>query len=260
MHIVDSHCHLNDERLMSLGLDAVMNKAFAADVKSMLTICTQDADFEEIYNIAKKYPHVYCSYGIHPHEAGKEHIGIQTLLEKGQRTRVIGLGETGLDYYYENAPKAAQMKSFAMHLEAAHKLDLPVIIHSRDADDDMIAMLTEALTKHPLKLLFHCFSSSRKLMEFGVEKGCFFSASGIMTFKKSSELRAMFADIPTNLLLVETDSPYLAPEPHRGKTNEPAYTAEVLTKLAEVKDLPIEEMAKITTDNFFRLFSRATQR
>jgi TatD DNase family protein len=176
-----------------------------------------------------------------------------------QRPKVIGIGETGLDYYYNNAPATAQKRSFEMHLEAARAADMPVIIHTRDAEDDTMHMLDNALKQGPLKLLFHCFTSSARLAAYAVERGIYVSASGIITFKKSEDLRKAFALVPMELLLVETDAPYLAPEPHRGAVNEPAHTKWVAQKLAEVKEVPLETLAEATTQNFFKLFPKANK-
>ena len=256
MMLVDSHCHLDDERLYP-EVDAVLKRADAAGIKVLQTICTERKDFPIISALADMYPNLYCSFGIHPHHADKDIVDEDEILEAAQHKKVIGIGETGLDYFYENAPKEAQIESFKKHIRAARKLDLPVIIHSCDADDDTIAVMDEMREEGPYKALFHCFSSSTKLAEYGMKNDVFFSASGIITFKKSDEIREIFKKIPEDLLLVETDSPYLAPEPLRGKTCEPAYTAHTAQRLADIREVTIEQLAAATTNNFFALFNKA---
>lgn len=256
MMLVDSHCHLDDERLYPT-VDAVLQRADAAGIKVLQTICTERKDFPVISALADMYPNVYCSFGIHPHHADKDIVDEAEILEAAQHPKVIGIGETGLDYFYENAPRDEQIESFKKHIRAARKLDLPVIIHSRDADDDTIAIMDEMREEGPYKALFHCFSSSAKLAEYGMKNDVFFSASGILTFKKSDELREIFKKVPEDLLLVETDAPYLAPVPMRGKTCEPAFTAHTAQRLADIREVPLEHIAKVTTENFFMLFNKA---
>jgi TatD DNase family protein len=255
--IVDSHCHLNDERFQNEPLEDILNRAEAVGVKFIQTISTTNADFEIIQPLAAKYDNLYCSYGIHPHHVEEDIVALEEVLEKGSRAKVIAIGETGLDYFYENAPIERQKESFKIHLEAARQLDVPVIIHTRDAEEDTIQILDEALEKGPLKILFHCFSSNTRLADYAIDKGIYLSASGIITFKKTEELQEGFRKVPLDKILVETDAPYLAPVPHRGKRNEPAFTRIVLEKLSEIKDLTPQEVADATTDNFFNLFSKA---
>lgn len=255
--IVDSHCHLDDERFQNEPLEDILNRAHEAGVKYIQTISTTNADFEIIQPLTQKHDNLFCSYGIHPHNVEEDVVTLDEVLEKASREGVIAIGETGLDYYYENAPKQRQIDSFKIHLEAARQLDLPVIIHTRDAEEDTIQILDEALAKGPLKLLFHCFSSNTKLADYAIEKGIYLSASGIITFKKTEELQASFKKAPLDKVLVETDAPYLAPVPHRGKRNEPAFTRNVLEKLSEIKGLPPKEIAEATTNNFFNLFTKA---
>lgn len=256
MMLVDSHCHLDDERLYP-NVDAILQRADAAGIKVLQTICTERKDFPVISALADMYPNVYCSFGIHPHHADKDIVEESEILEAAQHPKVIGIGETGLDYFYENAPRQEQIDSFKKHIRAARKLDLPVIIHSRDADDDTIAIMDEMREEGPYKALFHCFSSSPKLAEYGVKNDVSFSASGIITFKKSDELREIFKGIPEDLILVETDAPYLAPVPMRGKTCEPAFTAHTAQHLADIREVSLEHLAKVTTKNFFTLFNKA---
>ena len=254
--LVDSHCHLNYPDLADTA--AVVARAEAAGVRVMQTISTQRLDFAAVKALAEAWPQIWCSIGIHPHEAEPhEDISEAELLAEASHPRVIGIGETGLDYYYEHSPRKAQQQLFRRHIAVGRKLDLPVIVHSRDADADTVGILKECHQEGPFRFLIHCFSSTAQLAEESVKMGGYISASGIITFKKSQALRDSFAGVPLDRLLVETDSPYLAPEPHRGRPCEPAYTAFTAKKLAEVKGVSFEEIARVTTENFFRLFSKA---
>lgn len=256
--LIDSHCHLNYPELADTA--GVIARALEAGVGLMQTISTQRSDFAEVKRLAEAHPEIYCSIGIHPHEAEPhEDITEEELLAEASHPRVIGIGETGLDYYYEHSPRAAQQELFRRHIRVARKLDLPVIVHSRDADEDTVKILQEEHEKGAFRFLIHCFSSSKYLSDKSVELGGYISASGIITFKKSQALRDSFASVPLERLLVETDAPYLAPEPHRGKPCEPAYTAHTARKLAEVKSVSYEALAEATTANFYRLFSKAKE-
>ena len=257
MIIVDSHCHLDDPRLRD-QLPAVLARAQAAGVRYIQSICTRREDFAFISDLAMRDPHVFCSYGIHPHHADDDVASYDELYTHGQHPRVIALGETGLDYYYEYSGRARQEESFRTHIQAARALNLPVIIHSRDADADTIRVLADERTAGgPFKALLHCFSSGPALAEYAVAEGIMISFSGILTFKKATALRSLAQTIPLELLLVETDGPYLAPEPYRGKVGEPAMTLETLRVLADLRGLPVATLAAITTANFFRLFNKA---
>jgi TatD DNase family protein len=258
MFLIDSHCHLNYPELADTA--AVVARAKAAGVGLMQTISTKRSDFAEVKKLAETYPEIYCSIGIHPHDAAEhEDISEAELLAEASHPRVIGIGETGLDYYYEHSPRIAQQELFRRHIRVGRALDLPVIVHSRDADEDTVAILQEEHINGPFRFLIHCFSSSKYLSDKSVELGGYISASGIITFKKSQSLRDSFASVPLARLLVETDSPYLAPEPYRGKPCEPAYTAYTARKLAEVKSVSIETLTQATTNNFFTLFSKAVR-
>lgn len=254
--LVDSHCHLNYPELADLP--GVLAAAKAARVGLMQTISTKASEFQGIIDITSRDEAIYASIGIHPHHAG-EHpdMTAQELVRWAAHPKVIGIGETGLDYYYEHSPRDAQQQLFRIHIEAARQTGLPVIVHSRDADKDTVAILHEEYGKAPFKGLIHCFSSSKYLSDKSIEIGFLISLSGIITFKKSQELRDIAKDIPLESLLVETDAPYLAPMPHRGKPNQPAFTRLVAESLAELKGAPYEEVERVTTDNFFRLFSKA---
>lgn len=257
MFLVDSHCHLNFKDFSS-DLEEVLERARAGGVGAMQTICTKMSEFEEIYAIAAAYDRVYCSVGVHPHEAGKGAIvTVDELAEKAARPKVIGLGETGLDYYYENRPRREQQESFRNHIEAARRTGLPVIVHTRDAEEDTLAILEEEMQKGAFTGLIHCFTSSRHLAEKCIELGFYISLSGILTFKKSADVQETARGLPLEKLLVETDAPYLAPVPHRGKRNEPYYVLYTNRMLAELKHISEEECAAQTTRNFFALFSKA---
>lgn len=257
MLLVDSHCHLNFPDFRE-DLDAVVDRAREQGVGVMQTICTKMHEFDGIYAIAEKYENVYCSVGVHPHEADKTPVTpVETLIAKGSQPKTIGIGETGLDYYYEHSPRKEQQASFRNHIAASRETGLPIIVHTRDADEDTIAILGEQMKAGAFPGLIHCFSSTRYLAEACIEMGLYISLSGILTFKKSEELRETTKALPIDRLLVETDAPYLAPMPHRGKRNEPAFTRHTNAVLAELKGIPEEECAAITTDNFFRLFTKA---
>lgn len=263
--LVDSHCHLNFPDFKD-DLDAVVQRARDAGVRLMQTICTGMEEFDEVHGIAQKYDGVYCSVGVHPNESDKAPVipTVGELLEKTNLPKVIGIGETGLDYHYlegddkarENAVKV-QKKSFKVHIDAARQSRLPVIVHCRDADEDTVAMLTEEMRVGPFKGLIHCFTGTKYLADKAVELGMYISLSGIITFKNAQAIRDALQDVPLDRLLVETDAPYLAPNPYRGKRNEPSFTLYTNRMLAEVKKIPEEECARITTENFFRLFDKA---
>ncbi len=253
--LVDSHCHLNYPEFKDLA--SVVTRAREADVGLMQTISTKRSDFAEVIRIAEQHKEIYASIGIHPHEAEKhQDISAEELIEWAANPKVIGIGETGLDYYYEHSPCTDQQKSFRIHIEAARKLNLPVIVHSRDADEDTINIIADEMKKGEFQFLIHCFSSSKYLADKSVELGGHISFSGILTFKKSEELRAIAKELPLGRLLLETDAPYLAPVPFRGKPNEPAFTRYTAECLAEVKGISVEKAAKATTENFLQLFKR----
>ncbi len=256
--IVDSHCHLNDNKFKDTDIASIIQNAKDAGVEVMQTICCKKSEFADIHNIAMHHDAVYCSFGIHPHHAGEEPLTYDEIIEAGKQAKVIGIGETGLDYYYNNAPKEEQIQSFKMHIRAAKQLDLPVIIHTRDAEEDTMHVLDEMFAElGAFKALFHCFSSSYELAEYAIKKGIYLSASGIISFKNTDHIQQAFKDAPLDKILIETDAPYLAPVPHRGKRNEPAFTKNVADKLAEIRGVSTEDITKSTTDNFFQLFNKA---
>ena len=254
--LVDSHCHLDfpdfaDER------DAIVARALAAGVGRMVTISTRVRRFDEIRAIAEAYEQVYCSVGTHPHSAAEEpDVTAEELIALAAHPKVVAIGEAGLDYFYDKAPRDVQAKSLRTHIAASRATQLPLVIHARDADDDMIAILEDETTKGAFPFLLHCFSSGRRLAEVGVALGGYISFSGILTFKRSEEIRDIARDVPHDRLLVETDAPYLAPQPYRGKRNEPSYVVETAKVLAQTIDVSPDEIAAITTENFFRLFSK----
>lgn len=254
--LVDSHCHLDfpdfaEER------DAVVARALAAGVGRMVTISTRVRRFDEIRAIAEAYTQVYCSVGTHPHNADEElDVTVDELVRLAAHPKVVAIGEAGLDYFYDNAPREAQAAGLRTHIAAARITGLPLVIHARDADDDMAAILTGETEKGAFPFLLHCFSSGRALAETGIALGGYVSFSGILTFKRSQELRDIARDLPRERLLVETDAPYLAPQPWRGKRNEPAYVVETARVLAGCIGVSPDEIAALTTDNFFRLFAK----
>ena len=254
--LVDSHCHL-DYLERDGDIDPVVTRALEAGVGTMVTICTKLSEFDRIEAIARRFPRVYCSVGVHPHEADKEcQETPDRLLELAAHDKVVGIGETGLDYYYEHSAREAQQVSFRSHIAAARETGLPLIVHARDADDDTVAVLKDEYAKGAFPGVIHCFTAGPALAKAALEIGFYISLAGIVTFKSAESLRDTVRHVPLDRLLVETDSPFLAPVPKRGKTNEPAnvvYTADALAKLCGVE---VAEFADMTTDNFFRLFSR----
>ena len=254
--LVDSHCHL-DFPDFAAERDAVVARALGAGVGRMVTISTRVRRFAEIRAIAEAYPQVYCSVGTHPHNAAEEpDVTADELVRLASHPKVVAIGEAGLDYFYDHSPREAQASGLRTHIAAARMTGLPLVIHARDADDDMAAILEDETGKGAFPFVLHCFSSGRALAEAGVALGGYVSFSGILTFKRSHELRAIAQILPRERLLVETDAPYLAPQPWRGKRNEPAYVAETARVLAQAIGVSEAEIAQITTENFFRLFSK----
>ncbi|MET1415650.1 TatD family hydrolase [Roseibium sp. HPY-6] len=254
--LVDSHCHL-DFPDFDGERDELISRAHEAGVDLMVTICTHIKKFDRIKAIAEEYPEVYCSVGTHPHNAGIERgIPVDEIVALAAHPKVVAIGEAGLDYFYDKAPRDAQAEGLRTHIEAARQTGLPLVIHSRDADQDMAEILRDEMGKGEFPALLHCFSSGRKLAMTGIELGLYVSFSGILTFKKSEELREIARELPADRLLVETDAPYLAPQARRGKRNEPAYTAMTAAVLAQTRDVSEEEIAQQTTENFFRLFRK----
>jgi TatD DNase family protein len=256
--LVDSHCHLNFPDFKE-DLDGVIHRAREAGVKVMQTICTEMAEFDEVHGIAQKYEGVYCSVGVHPNDSGHAEIAkAEELIAKTSLPKVIGIGETGLDYHYEKTDRELQKKSFLEHIQAARVSGLPLIVHSRDADEDTAEILRTEMTKGKFKGLLHCFTSSKYLADEAVKLGFYISMSGIISFKSAGSIRDSIVDVPMDKLLVETDAPYLAPVPHRGKRNEPSFVLHTNRILADIKKISEEDCARRTTENFFRLFDKAS--
>ena len=254
--LVDSHCHL-DFPDFAEDLEAVIDRAGEAGVGLMLSINTHLSRFEQVLAVAERFPNVYCTVGVHPHEAGVEPFAdIERLIQLSQHPKVVGFGETGLDYFYEKSLRDRQQDSFRAHIAAARATGLPVIVHTRDADDDMTAILVEEMGKGAFAGLIHCFTSGPQLAEIALKLGLYISVSGLVTFKKSEDLRTNISGVPLDRLLVETDCPYLAPMPFRGKRNEPAYVAHTAAKVAEVKGVSSAALALATTENFLNLFTK----
>ncbi|PIZ33612.1 MAG: LuxR family transcriptional regulator [Alphaproteobacteria bacterium CG_4_10_14_0_8_um_filter_37_21] len=253
--LVDSHCHLNFPDFKD-KVPETLDRARQAGVTKFLTVNTKLSETDDLIAIVETNNDVWCSVGVHPHDA-KDHTMSEIedkVIQYAKHPKVVALGETGLDYYYDNSPRLEQMKSFEQHIILAEKLDLPLIIHTRDADADTINLL--APYKGLVTAVFHCFSGGINLAEQALDLGFFLSFSGIVTFKKAEEIREVVKFTPLNRLLVETDSPFLAPIPHRGTPNEPAYTRIVAQKIADIKDIPLSDIAKHTTQNFHTLFSK----
>jgi TatD DNase family protein len=254
--LIDSHCHLDFLQHKS-DLPALLSRADDAGVGLMVTISTRVAKFDELKDIVEAHDNVFCSVGTHPHNAAEEpDVGLEDLLEIARHPKVVAIGEAGLDYHYDYSPRELQAKSFRVHIAAARETGLPLVIHSREADEDMAAVLEEESAKGAFPFVLHCFTSGEDLARRGFALGGYISFSGVVTFKKADTLRRIAAAAPADRLLVETDAPYLAPEPFRGKTNEPAYVAKTAERLAAVRGLVIEDFMQLTTDNFFRLFRK----
>ena len=255
--LVDSHCHL-DFPEFEQDFAGVLDRASAANVKLMLTISTHFSRADKIIALAEKDPRLLCSVGIHPHEAGSEaEVSAADIEAKASHPKVVGIGETGLDYFYEHSPIEAQKRNFLTHIEAARTTQLPLIVHARDADEDTADILEHEMAKGAFPGLIHCFTAGPDLAKRALDLGFYISISGIATFKNAQALRDVIATVPLDRLLVETDAPYLAPDPHRGRRNEPSFVAHTAARLAEIKNVSAERIAEITTDNFFTLFTKA---
>jgi TatD DNase family protein len=252
--LVDSHCHL-DFPDFAAERDAVVERAHAAGVDTMLTISTRLDGFPAVRAIAEAHDNIWCAVGVHPHEAAEyATIKAAELTRLTEHERVIGIGETGLDFYYDHSPRDVQERVFRAHIAASGASGLPLIVHARDADAEIATILQQ---ERPQAGVLHCFSSGRDLAEAALDLGFHISISGIVTFRKADDLRAIVRDVPLDRLLIETDAPYLAPVPHRGKRNEPAYVAVTAAAVAALKGVTQEELAAVTTENFFRLFQKA---
>lgn len=254
--LIDSHCHLDFPEL-SAELDEVLGRARRAGIGLMITIGTKLTEFDRVRAIAERHDDVYCSVGIHPHEAGAEpEADAEKLARLAEHPKVVAIGETGLDYYYDHSPHEAQARSFRAHVAAARLSGLPVIVHTRDADADTGAILAEEMAKGSYTGLIHCFTSGQELAEKAVDLGLSISLSGIVTFKSAEALRTTAAWVPEDRLLVETDAPYLAPIPMRGRRNEPAFVVHTAAKVADLRGVSPDALAAVTTANVRRLFRK----
>lgn len=255
--LVDSHCHLDFPELAQ-ARDAVLARADAAGVRTLVTISTRVARFAEIRAIAEAHPQIYCTIGTHPHNAAEEpDVTADDLLAHAAHEKVVGIGEAGLDHHYDNSPREAQENGFRVHIDAARRSALPLVIHARSADEDIARILEEESARGSFLFVLHCFSGGAELARRALALGGYISFSGILTFKNAASVREVAGFAPLDRILVETDAPFLAPVPHRGKPNEPGFVRHTAETLGEIRGLCLEEMAAVTTDNFFRLFSKA---
>ena len=252
--MIDSHCHLDHEPLFE-NIDEIIKRSKAIGLKKLLTISTTFTSFEKIKDLVRRDPMIYGTFGIHPHETENDQVNKKTLVETINKfEKIIGIGETGLDFFYNHSNKERQIESFKAHIEASIELKMPLIIHSRNAEDETFDILN-SYNRENLKILMHCFTGSYQFSKKLLTLNSFFSASGIITFKNSIELQNTFKTIPLDKLLIETDSPFLAPIPMRGKKNEPSFIKYTLEKLSSIKDKSLEEMSVLTTNNFNKLFN-----
>ncbi|MBI1214584.1 MAG: YchF/TatD family DNA exonuclease [Alphaproteobacteria bacterium] len=259
--LVDSHCHLDYPDFEEEGVAEIVTRAQSAGVGHFLTICTEISKFPQVLKIAESSPLIHCTVGTHPHhaaDAGEVNVTKEELIAFTQHPKVVGIGETGLDYYYDHSPREEQQRIFSTHIEAACETALPLVIHTRDADDDTLRLMRDAGQGKAAGVM-HCFSGGPRLAEESLALGFYISFSGILTFKKAEELREVAKMVPMDKVLVETDSPYLAPVPNRGKRNEPSYVVHTARVLAELKGVSPEALAEQTTENFFRLFNKAKE-
>jgi TatD DNase family protein len=254
---VDSHCHLNYKGLIE-DQAAVLERARTAGVSAMLNISTREREWDAVIETATKAPNIWATIGIHPHEAdGHADVDTAKLVAKAAHPKVIGIGETGLDYYYDKSDREQQRTSFRAHIAAARETGLPLIVHTRDAEADTADILADEMGKGPYTGVIHCFTASQEFADKALALGLYISISGIVTFKNAKDLQASAAIIPDDYLLIETDAPFLAPVPHRGKTGEPAFVADTARYLASLRGVDVEVLAAQTSANFYRLFSKA---
>jgi TatD DNase family protein len=254
--LIDSHVNLHAPQFAEDQAE-VIARARAAGIRLMVTICDKVSSFEAVHAVAMAHDDIWCTVGTHPHEAKENpQLTAENLIALAGRDKVVGIGETGLDYYYDLSPREVQRQVFAEHIKAAQATGLPLVVHTRDADDDMWTLLEEGHARAPYKLLLHCYTSGAELARRAAAIGAYFSVSGIATFKAASEVRAVIAEMPADRIIVETDCPYLAPVPLRGRRCEPAFLPHILAKLAEVRGWTLEDAEARTEDAFFRLFDR----
>ena len=254
--LVDSHCHLDFDDFAG-DLPGVLSRAADADVRLVVTIATRVSTFERTLAIVERFPNVYCSVGVHPHNAGTEPVVTAArLAEIAAHPKVVAIGEAGLDYHYDFAPRDAQEKSFRVQIDAARRTGLPLVVHSREAEADTASVIEQEMAKGTFRPLLHCYSSAPELADRGLAIGAYVSFSGILTFKNAGAIAEVARRAPADRILVETDAPYLAPAPHRGRVNEPAFVVHTLRRLAEIRGESVEAMARQTSENFLRLFSK----
>lgn len=257
--LVDHHCHL-DVTEFDASRDAIVERARATGVGILVSISMRIRRFDKLLAIAERYPNVYCTVGTHPHCAHEElDIPVSEIVRLSAHPKVVGIGEAGLDYHYDNSPRDAQAQGFRAHIAAARETGLPLVIHTREADEATISILETEMAAGPFKAVLHCYTGGAELARRGVEMGLYVSFSGVLTFKAADALRAIAAEVPLDRLLVETDAPFLAPVPMRGKVNEPAFVVHTAAALAKVRGLSSADVARITTENFHRLYSKVPQ-
>lgn len=257
MNLVDSHCHLNYKGLIEQQ-DEVLARARAGGVTAMLNIATRESEWDEIIGLAEQQPDIWASVGIHPHEADG-HLGVDAakLIDRARHERVIGIGETGLDYFYDHSDRAQQRASFVEHIVAARETGLPLIVHTRDAEDDTAQILSDEMARGRFTGVIHCFTASADFARIALNLGFYISLSGIVTFKNAADLQDVAKWLPQDRILVETDAPFLAPVPHRGKTGEPGFVADTTRYVAGLRGETFEAFAQQTSENFYRLFTKA---
>lgn len=254
--LADSHCHLNYKGLAE-EQQAVLERARNRGVTAMLNISTRESEWDAVIATAEREPDVWATVGIHPHEADQHaHVDTAKLVERAQHPRVVGIGESGLDYYYDHSDRARQQASFRAHIAAARATGLPIVVHTRDAEEDTAAILRDEMGKGAYPGVIHCFTASRGFADIALDLGFYISISGIVTFKNAKDLQATAATLPVERLLIETDAPFLAPVPHRGKTGEPSFVADTAMFLAELRGDNVEQLKEITARNFHALFTR----
>ncbi len=263
MGLVDSHCHLDTVIKENIELSEILTTAKENNVDTMLSVTTTKEQWDKVEELTAPYDHIFMSIGTHPLESngGADDISVEEITTRVQNgsKKIIAIGESGLDFFHEGFNKEKQMEAFRIHIQSARKLDLPVIVHTREAEEETLQVLKEEHEIAPFKGVIHCFTASREFMEEAVKLGMYISISGIVTFKNAKKLAKVVKDIPLDRLLVETDAPFLAPKPFRGETNLPAYTYHTASCIATLRDMSFEEIAEVTTNNFFRLFDKATR-
>ncbi|WP_375287481.1 TatD family hydrolase [Sphingomonas sp.] len=254
--LADSHCHLNYKGLAE-DQQAVLARARARGVTAMLNIATRESEWDDVLATAEREPDVWATVGIHPHEADQHpHVNTAELVERARHPRIVGIGESGLDYYYDHSDRARQQASFRAHIAAAREAGVPLVVHTRDAEADTMALMDDELGKGGFAAVLHCFTGSADLARWGIDRGFYVSLSGIVTFKSARDLQETAMGLPLDRLLIETDAPFLAPVPHRGKTGEPAFVADTAAFLAELRSEDVEQLKTVTANNFHQLFSK----